>query len=65
MNEFKRGAYVNAFYKGSRFTGKIGNVDNKHGEAEVVFAPGVSMLLPQADINLITEQEYLDGTDTE
>lgn len=65
MIELQRGDYVNAFYKGSRFTGRIGNVDAKHGEAEVVFSKGVSMILPAADITVITEKEFTDATDSD
>jgi hypothetical protein len=62
--EFKTGDYVNAFYKGSRFTGKLGSyVSHKHQEAEVVFSPGVTMLLPFEDMTLITEEEFENGTD--
>lgn len=64
--EFKTGDYVNAFYKGSRFTGKLGAyVSHKHRDAEVVFSPGVTMLLPFDDITLITEEEYQNETDAD
>lgn len=64
--EFKTGDYVNAFYRGSRFTGKLGSyVSHKHRDAEVIFSPGVTMLLPFEDITLITEEEYQNGIDAD
>lgn len=48
--------YVDVTYKSSSFYGKVTHVDEKHAEGTVTFAPGVTMILPLADMTAVTER---------
>lgn len=61
MDELEKGDYVEAVYKGSKYYGRISSIDRKWKDAVVVFANGVSMILP---LNSLTKPEEGAGNGT-
>jgi hypothetical protein len=59
----KTGDYVEAYYRGSRYTGVVGAVSEKWQDAEVRFAKDVSMLLPLSSLTILKEVEEFDELD--
>ena len=60
MTQLKAGDRVVASYRGSKFVGTITHLWEKNQEADVRFAPGVAMLLPLRDIELLNWKEEDD-----
>ena len=60
---FQTGDQVEAYYNGSRFTGVLGEINEKWMYATVRMAPGVDMILPLSTMTIITEEDFdeLDG----
>lgn len=54
--EVTKGAYVEALYAGNRYHGIVSNINERWQDATVTMAPGVSMLLPLADLTVLDEK---------
>lgn len=54
----KKGDYVEAYYNGSRYTGVLGDINEKWMFATVRMSPGVEMILPLSTMTVIKEEEF-------
>lgn len=61
--EMSNNDMVYAWYKDSRYYGKLSKIDPVRGSGVITVSEGVSMLLPLADMALATEVDSFDGTD--
>ena len=52
------GDYVESYYNGSRFTGVLGEINEKWKYAQLRMSPGVDMLLPLSTMNKINEEDF-------
>lgn len=55
---FKTGDYVESIYNGSRYTGVLGEVNEKWLYAQVRMSPGVDMILPLSTMTVIKEEDF-------
>lgn len=58
------GNYVEAYYNGTRYTGVLGEINEKWHYAQVRMSPGVDMILPLSTMKRIKEEEF-DELDSE
>lgn len=55
---FETGDYVEAYYNGTRYTGVLGEINEKWQYAQVRMSPGVDMILPLSTMTHVEEEEF-------